>query len=473
MNTINSLIRKLREHSKNPSARDVHKHNNICIISMWTYIASIAVVLTAHYKFISPSDIQQSIFSMIGILILVVLHSASSASSDHSSRQSILFRRTVFDLASTFMVYSLTMIFSSVPGSKTAVTIYHTLIFIILAMTMFRFTSYHIEYFSVSEKTKKLINRINLISFVIYISAIILNPFTDFFFIVSDDSSISYPDTYYLADAYYVVWIITIIVFVIISDNAARTKIALLSYGLLSVFIPFIDAGSSNTISNDWIILYSCLLSVFTIFCLIHTEQNKKLLGEKAENASAQAAVTLTRMQPDFLYDCLDSIAQLCRNDPSKAETAVKNFTDFLRNNIDTLKSKKSVFFDRELAHTEKYLWLEQIISVSKIKAEYNIQYKDFRIPPAVLQPLVEFAVRHSLLLTEDGGTVTVSSELCSSGIIITVSNNCQGTIIDAPSEIAFRNIRERLKASCGGTLTIENCPDTGTKATVIIPERK
>lgn len=77
-----------------------------------------------------------------------------------------------------------------------------------------------------------------------------------------------------------------------------------------------------------------------------------------------------------------------------------------LRNNIDILEQDVPSPFFTEVGRLEDYVALEQIRFGDKIRFETDIQAENFSIPPLILQPIVENAIRHGLLPKEEGGTI-------------------------------------------------------------------
>ena len=105
----------------------------------------------------------------------------------------------------------------------------------------------------------------------------------------------------------------------------------------------------------------------------------------------------------------------------------------------------------------------------------YDVQTEEFLLPALTVQPLVENAIKHGLMGLEAGGIVTISAYEEQNDYCICVSDDGVGFdvsgLTDTKKHIGIRNVRERLQAMCGGSLTIESQPGTGTRALIRIPK--
>ena len=105
----------------------------------------------------------------------------------------------------------------------------------------------------------------------------------------------------------------------------------------------------------------------------------------------------------------------------------------------------------------------------------FDLQSGDFLLPALSVQPLVENAIKHGLMKLPEGGTVTVSSYETDTHYFVSVEDNGAGfepsILLDERKHIGLRNIRGRVEAMCGGTLTVESTPGVGTKVVISIPK--
>ena len=132
-----------------------------------------------------------------------------------------------------------------------------------------------------------------------------------------------------------------------------------------------------------------------------------------------------------------------------------------------------------ELNHVETYLRLEQMRLGEKLNVVYDIQEKDFSVPPLMLQPLVENAVKHGLFYKVDGGTVVIRAVRNNGSIVLSVEDD--GIGFEASSrEPDFNqrahhgldNVRSRVEKMMDGSLQIESNPEGGSTVILVFPAK-
>ena len=116
---------------------------------------------------------------------------------------------------------------------------------------------------------------------------------------------------------------------------------------------------------------------------------------------------------------------------------------------------------------------MEQTQFEGMLFVEYDTSHTLFRLPPLTLQPIVENAVKHGVDPELEPLHITIRTRATGRGSEITVEDTGPGfapTDDDEPN-YALKNIRERLKTMCGGTLEIEEREAGGTRVTIFIPQ--
>lgn len=201
-------------------------------------------------------------------------------------------------------------------------------------------------------------------------------------------------------------------------------------------------------------------------------ESEQKLI--RAQLQENRIAIMISQIQPHFIYNTLGTIQQLCKEDPEQAAKLIQNFSIYLRGNFSELDNTVPIRFTKELEHIRCYTEIE-LIRFPDMTVHYDIQTEEFLLPALTVQPLVENAIKHGLMGLEEGGTVTISSYEEQTDYCICVSDDGVGFdasgLTDTKKHIGIRNVRERLKAMCGGSLTIESQPGNGTKVLIRIPK--
>lgn len=160
-------------------------------------------------------------------------------------------------------------------------------------------------------------------------------------------------------------------------------------------------------------------------------QQEMLMMQAEFEKKFTQSEMLVRRMQinPHFIFNCLNSIKYLIQSDQNKkATTYLLIFSRFIREVLET-SQHNIITLKRELDITEKYLQLEK--NRFNDDFTYEIQIKDHRllqqlfIPPLLLQPFVENAIWHGLLLsTKSEKLLHINLEFKSDRLIILIDDN-------------------------------------------------
>ncbi|MDD3336228.1 MAG: histidine kinase [Eubacteriales bacterium] len=202
----------------------------------------------------------------------------------------------------------------------------------------------------------------------------------------------------------------------------------------------------------------------------------KRVTEQENELIQSRVAITLSQIQPHFLYNALTAIARLCDLDPQKAKKTTVDFSEYLRGNLDSLTQTLPVPFSTELKHTQIYLDIEKVRFGDKLNVEYDIGAEDFMIPSLSVQPLVENAVKYGLGKKKEGGTIWLSTKEEANGWRVTIRDDGAGfdrsePVSDGRSHIGIENVRRRVEMQSKGTLDIQSRLEIGTKAEIWIPK--
>jgi hypothetical protein len=195
------------------------------------------------------------------------------------------------------------------------------------------------------------------------------------------------------------------------------------------------------------VLLYS--LSVALHYVLFALEQSRRAQIQARE---AELRALKAQINPHFLFNSLNSITALVGSDPARAREMCIRLSDFLRNTLG-LGEKESISWREELALARTYLDVEQVRYGSRLRVEMNVDDScaDCLIPPLVLQPLIENAVKHGIATLVDGGIIKVESRVKDGLLEVSVEN---GFDPDSPAPrrhgLGLRNVRGRLETRFG-----------------------
>ena len=165
-------------------------------------------------------------------------------------------------------------------------------------------------------------------------------------------------------------------------------------------------------------------------------------------NASARLAELQSRIQPHFLFNALNTALALVRADPGRAESVLEDLAQLFR--VALADNGASVPLEEEIDLARRYLAIEQVRYGPRLQVRWQIgtdpRVAAARVPPLVLQPLVENAVRHGIEPSLDGGRITVNASVQRGQVVVVVSNTVGGEPGTPGHGMALHNVRERLR---------------------------
>ena len=199
----------------------------------------------------------------------------------------------------------------------------------------------------------------------------------------------------------------------------------------------------------------------------------------EAQLAHAQLEVLKIQLEPHFLFNTLNSIAALARNDGPAAENMTLQLADLLRFSLDAM-GVHEVPLSRELTILQKYIDIQQTRFQDRLKVDMDIAGNTLSalVPNMILQPLVENAIRHGIGPRRAPGLIRVSTRQVFDELWMEISDNGMGLTRfggAVPSEgVGLRNTRARLQQlyNHDHRLTLEDVPGGGCVVKIHIPFR-
>lgn len=323
----------------------------------------------------------------------------------------------------------------------------------------------------------------SFVAWIIYISLIIITQFTGVIYSVSDNNEYSRGMLYPLLILVTAVIMVLNLVALWVKRNklSSKKRTALLIY----IIVPTIAMVIQLFLFGIHLIELSTVISALITLTYIVTDETTVYYEQVRENDKLKGDVMLSQIQPHFLFNTLITIKSLCREDPTKAEEGIGEFSKFLKYNMDSLTTDSPIPFENELEHVREYLSLQKLRFGEELNVEYDLEYTDFELPTLTLQPLVENAVIHGIRHSATGtGIVTIRTRNCPGHIEVCVEDdgagfdpvildNDENVNSDSKSHVGLSNIKSRLLLMCSGSLLIESEPGKGTTAQIILPKKK
>jgi signal transduction histidine kinase len=196
----------------------------------------------------------------------------------------------------------------------------------------------------------------------------------------------------------------------------------------------------------------------------------------------AELRALRAQINPHFLFNALTTVGFLIQTTPPRALQTLLRLTELLRG---VLRSEgEFTTLGRELDLIEAYLEIESARFEERLRITIDVpsQLRSIKLPPLVLQPLVENAVKHGIAATETGGDVSILARVQEASgeerqLILVVRDTGGGATSEAVQRgrdagVGLRNVERRLHGQYGpaASLSIESTPGQGTVVELRIP---
>ncbi len=163
-------------------------------------------------------------------------------------------------------------------------------------------------------------------------------------------------------------------------------------------------------------------------------------------STQAQLAELQARIRPHFLFNTLNSAIALVREEPAKAEHLLEDLSELFRHALADTQSAVPLYQELELAR--HYLAIEQVRFGERLKIEWRLDPRAAQamLPPLILQPLVENAVKHGVEPSPHGARVRIITQRRGAVVLIKVINTVPHGSGPRGHGLALDNVRQRLR---------------------------
>jgi LytS/YehU family sensor histidine kinase len=193
-------------------------------------------------------------------------------------------------------------------------------------------------------------------------------------------------------------------------------------------------------------------------FIYNYFERYNKSLKLEASMREVELTNLKAQLNPHFIFNALNSIRALVDENPTKSKEAINQLSNILRNSLVTEK-KELTSFDEELKMVKDYLGLESIRFEERLKIEFDIdpESNQFRVPPLMIQTLVENGIKHGVSKLKVGGVIQVKTRVDHDFLKIYIRNSGHFNFNGAKKQsggLGLENTKQRLKLIYGDEAT-------------------
>jgi LytS/YehU family sensor histidine kinase len=274
-------------------------------------------------------------------------------------------------------------------------------------------------------------------------------------------------------------WMIAMVLLGMLVGPVLGTTLADLVLGKTTPSV--LQIGSS---SAQVTMLLTVLASIVSVITLTSMERlaNARAATEAAQRAAAENQLKLleSQLEPHMLFNTLANLRVLIALDPPRAQAMLDQLIAFLRATLGASRVAQHPL-SAEFARLTDYLALMKVRMDARLQASFELpaELADCKVPPLLLQPLVENAIKHGLEPKVEGGRIVISAAREANELVLRVQDSGAGLSSAAPADanatsFGLTQVRERLATLYGtrASLSLEDAPGGhgGTRATVRLP---
>ena len=221
----------------------------------------------------------------------------------------------------------------------------------------------------------------------------------------------------------------------------------------------------------DGVVLHLSYGVLLSAFCFRYLYLREQWLRQQNSELHARIHAMQARIHPHFLFNSLNNVISLITIDPDKAEHMLLNLSRLFRASFQELKL---VSLQEEIELCQRYLAIEQIRLGDRLEVEWKFENKALfstaQIPLLTLQPLLENSIFHGVekILTKSRISILVEILHNQVNIVITNPYLLERTSLKKGHGIALDNVKQRLNAYFGDSLTFQSYAGKGIFTTVL-----
>lgn len=199
------------------------------------------------------------------------------------------------------------------------------------------------------------------------------------------------------------------------------------------------------------------------------------------QSISNETAFLQAQIKPHFLFNSLTLIEATIYHDAKKAAKLLLDFSTFLKHSFDSQHLNMFISFEEELEFIKAYVSIEQARFPNMITVDYELDdTSDLQLPPLIIQPLLENAIRHGIRRNGEAGKVTLRVKNSVDSYTIEVEDDGVGMTPEQllnifsnkkqkSKGVGLSNIQKRLHKFYETDLKLESTLGFGTKATIVL----
>jgi len=206
---------------------------------------------------------------------------------------------------------------------------------------------------------------------------------------------------------------------------------------------------------------------------LIQQERIQRLSSEK-ETLEANLRLLQAQIEPHFLFNTLSNVLSLIDTDPTKGKAMLSDLIRYLRTSLSRTRPNITTL-GQEMEMIRSYLSIQKVRMGDRLIFAIDLpqSLSERPLPPMLLQPLVENAVKHGLEPRVEGGKISVEASENGDAVRIIIADTGEGFSAYEQTGIGLANVRERIRLIYGdrGRFLLEENTPHGVRAIIEVPK--
>ena len=243
----------------------------------------------------------------------------------------------------------------------------------------------------------------------------------------------------------------------------------------------YVDAS----FAQKWFRILMGSLLIFTVWGLLYytyhyvsSTQRQRINQIRLETLVKELELKTIKahINPHFIFNALNSIRALVDENPMRARTAITELSQLLRSSMNA-DTEELVPFDKELTIVKNYLALEKIRFEDRLNVSFEVDPDTLyqKVPPMMLQTLVENAIKHGISKEMNGGHITIVSDFRGDDHELIIRNTGKlGEVSETEEGFGLSSTRNRLQLLFGNkaSFEIKSSDNNEVEAIVKMPVR-
>ncbi len=197
--------------------------------------------------------------------------------------------------------------------------------------------------------------------------------------------------------------------FIVVAITALGTVAAQWTSVSLGLSVAGIDSGKDPLAAN------LVIAGLVAAGALRYFYVQQQWLRSIEAQADSRISALQARIRPHFLYNSMNTVASLIPTRPELAERTIEDLSDLFRQVLS--QPRREIQLGEELDMTRRYLAIEELRMGERLRIEWQVDAlpRAIKVPPLILQPLVENCIYHGIQPLAEGGTLTVEGKVTAS----------------------------------------------------------